>query len=815
MKDNQALKEMAFYAKKLISVPSGNEDNSLLAGTALKNLSDFGFTLDENGVKLLSSASKEDITDWYYDTVDKLKILVGGDHEYHPFYPNFPHEVIEKSEFELLIDQLHHYWSAAIDDVFDKKSGNAWSPEGVERNSVRSLEEHPLRVLETIDGNDTQAVEDASRTIFKNLLRSKNNLSESDLTKIVNVYANNVSDWTKDVSICENRNTLSYLYAKALSTKQPTNNMPALVTNDYLRIARIASYMKVIGSSDLQNFNEVDTMRIATLPRSMRRFIANGIDAQKNIEEDIARDKQTWKALLQKIHIGEFTSCERANDVAYKLRNNIALNTFYSRIEQAFSQERYGDVVKMYQSRPGEFIKNFNRMLNVQIDDPAKKITYATQLIDACKDVFSRTRPEDLVGFVSYLKSRTREDRMAIHNIKGKPYVGEQKWAPIPESTANTFIKLAEQGIISQVKTGQSMGNVYIEPSMEKMALPKTSTSGTQALNSYTQGSRLPIESKNGEPKNVRFLLWFGKNEPEERNWDNIVDISASFFTKSENGTLLHHSNDDLAWYSSRKNSIPGCYFSGDWIGAGEHGSTEFIDIDLQQLQRHNVSHVMLYVNIWEGPESFSEANLNFGWQERNDLDKGEFVDLKAVRQHCMLNGDARGIVPVIVDVNAGELIWVDSLHHNARAGSDMRAVIPQVDMFYDMYGKGDRMDMARAAELLVEANGGTIVDSPEKADTLFMLSAYADKTENQIVHTATDQSYWVGAIAPQTIEEVQPTQEQGQVQKPIDIAELSIADIIANYDGVIASQQNEQQTQQNGQQEVPIINNDEEDFTI
>ena len=74
-----------YYARNIIAVPSGTENNTALAMTAIKNLSDLGFTLDAKGTYLLSTASKQDITDWYHDTVKLLREKVGADKEYKPF----------------------------------------------------------------------------------------------------------------------------------------------------------------------------------------------------------------------------------------------------------------------------------------------------------------------------------------------------------------------------------------------------------------------------------------------------------------------------------------------------------------------------------------------------------------------------------------------------------------------------------------------------------------------------------------------------------------------------------------------------------
>lgn len=808
----EKLKDIAFYARKIISVPSGVEDNTALAATAVKNLSDYGFTIDETGFKNLSSASKEDITSWYYETSKTLNELAGGNHKYRPFYPNFPTEVMEKSNIDLLIDQLSHYWFG-------------YRPEGIDpKEGIKSLEEHPLKVLTTINGSDRNEVLNTAKTIFQNTINSKTNPSESDINHIINAYMSAIPDWSQSVKVCENRNTLSYLYTRAIMDKLPTDGMPALVTNDYLRIARNASYMKEVGTKEISNFDVANEQRIQTLPRAMRRFIANGLNAQKNLEEDVARAKPTWKALLQKIHIGEFVSCEHANNVASKLRNNIPLNTFYSRIEQAFSQKRYEDVIKMYQSRPGEFIKNFNRMLNVQIDDPAKKIAYATQLINASKDVFSRTRPEDLVSFITYLRARTREDMLPVHNVKGNLVVSEQKWAPIPKQTAETFINLAKNGIEAQIKTGQSYGKVYVDPGMQKMPLPSETKATTSSMNKYPKGARLPIEcDENGEPRNVRAFVWW-TNMPSttprgHHDWDEPgrvdLDLSFNFFKKDEvDGHLV--SSGSVSYHSGYFSN--GCVHSGDITNGGPangNGATEYVDMDIAAIKKSGIDYVQMYVNSFTG-QPLSQVPCLGGWQERSELDKSQTFDIKAVKQTSALGeGDVRGVTPFIFDVKNGEFIWIDSPDLKATIASNSRDAASSINLLMERYAKGDRMTMAEMIEVAVKANGGTFVNTPEEADTIFSVDAYEGKKEEQRVITSKDQDVWLGEFMSPQKEVAQPSETP--TQKPLDLEEASIFDIIASLEDKVIEQivSDVTHNQNSGIEVETNENRDEEEFGL
>lgn len=825
------VKDILFYARNILTVPSGKENNEALAMTAIKNLSDYGFVIDKAGVEALKTASKEDITNWYYETSEKLKTLVGADKEYKPFYPNFPNDVMNATEIELLMNQLTHYFSALVTDVIGEEV--TWSPEGEnERKGQKPLEEHPLKVIPTFDVGD-EFIKGLAETevteIFKNTLSSKFTPSKQDMENIVNKYMQANPEWTKEASVVENRQMLAYLYTKAIMSNLDTSNMPSLVTNDYLKIAQTYSFMKENQTNTLNDLKSLSVdengkqQKVTSLPNSMRKFIARGLNEQKNLEEDVARNKPQWKAVFRLIHIGSMKELTHVNEVAQKIRNNQPLNTFYSKIEKAFGEHRYQDALRMYASRPGEFVKNLNRLISVKVEDVEQAKEYTSELIEKTKEVFAKTRPEDLVNIVSYLNARARDDMLAVHNVKGKMFVANKQYEPIPQKTVDLFNSIAKDAIAEQIKTGVSYGKVYLDPQMEKMALPKPNASETASLNSYTQGSRIPIEKdENGEPKKMRALLWFGNPNGGSR-WSNIVDISAGFF-RNNDGKLEHLDRADLSWYGNNKSM--GCYFSGDWIGAGKEGATEYIDLDFKSLKDNNVDYVMMYVNIYSGSNevnTFAKEDVVFGWQERADLRNGDQMDPKAVQQYCKLDGNAAGITPIVIDVKNAEIVWTEALDFNARHSSSMRNNIKNMEAIVDKYAKGDRMSMADMVRIAVKANGGEFVNEPSEADTLFTFKPYdgetkqyedAEKKVTQI--TATDKDIWLGQfMTPQKLEkEVEIEKEQPQKKEPTTIADM-IAEQFATEHDNIGEQLGINQETSDGEMENEKIVKEEEEYSI
>lgn len=794
------LKDIIFYARKVITVPSGNEDNGMLAMTALKNLSDYGFVIDREGLDKLKTASKEDITDWYYKTADVLNEMAGGNHEYHPFYPNFPEQVIEMSELELFIDQITHYFTVAIGDIVGD-SNLTWTPGGEnEKAKIKSLEEHPLKVIPTVGENDKAAIYDMAKDVFRNTLKSKLTPSAGDTKNIINAYMQANSQWTKEATTIENRQVLSYLYTKAVVDKLDTKAMPSLVTNDYMRIAQNYSWMKENNATEIQDFNDVNEKeanggvkqgRVSSLPNAMRKFIANGLEGQKNLEEDIARNKEQWKAVFRIIHVGTMPYFTRLNDVAFKLRNNEPLSTFYSRIDKLYAEGKYSEAVDLYATRPGEFIKNLNKMLTVNAGENQEAVKeYAKHLVEKSKDVFAKTRPEDLIRLVTYLNSRTREDRLPVHNVKGVLVQTDKVNTPLPQKTADVFIALAKDGIAEQIKTGKSYGKVYIDPKLAKAPLPTEVTDSAGAMNAYPRGTRLAIEqNENGEPKNFRAFIWwtniektsteeFLKNHPdfakevaervkrypdydvEEAIEDYLrvdLDLSVNYFKKDPDAPGRTNYQGAVAYHSGYKLEGSAIVHSGDVTNgglAGGAGVTEYIDCNIQKCRELGIDYIQLYVNSFTG-QKFGEIPCLGGWQEREELDKSMQFDIKAVKQTSELSKNSAGVNTAIIDVQAGEIIWVDAPNLSARRASNSINAINNMDLMLERYARGDQMSMLEMAELAVKTNGGEIVDNIEEADTVFSLDEVENVTEGQRVITAKNQDIWLGEfMSPQTIEE-------------------------------------------------------------
>ena len=741
---SRVYEKILFNERGITAVPYGTENNSVLAATAVKNLQSLGVTIDSTGFELLKTASKKDITDWYYDTQEMFLESSGGDHSYKPFYPNFPEEVMQKDDFELFIDQILHY---AV----------GYRPvEQNEKENRESLEEHPLKVLATVRRNDEEEKKIADE-IFRNYLSSKENLPEHKINTFFKPYMRENPEWNRINGLkIENRNNLCYLYACALDQKKSTDEFPKLVTNDYLRIA------KALGARRSGEEIPLDTesCKVKSLTRPQRRFLLAGLEKQKNLEEDVARNKQQWKVFFKMAHCGEF-NFKRVNSVAQKLRNNQTLETFYSRVEKAAADEDFAKVVKILSERPGEFIKNINRLLSMKPGENSN-IQAFNIFIEACRKNFEKTRPEDLLNLMEYMESRRDPDYIPVHNVKGKLIIAEKEYPAIPSFIVDTVNDIAKESLVNQVSSGIKMDRVYIDPGMYKMALPHDMKESSDSMNSYSKGSKLPIEKEeNGSAKNMRMFVWWTNNKDMGDYWDGVdIDLSATFLKKISNkeykelGCIAYHSGDKHTF---------GCVHSGDITDGGPvdgEGACEYIDLDMESLKKNEVDFVQIYINCYSGTKFGGLTNCEFGWMERSELDKSRQFDIKAVQQHSKLLGEYMGLTSVFVDVKNDEVIWVDSPDMMARAASNSRDVLTSVPLLMQKYGKESRMSMGDLAERIARHNGCEIVERPEEADCIFSVNHMDNVSQDQRVITSKDQDVWLGEFMSPSIPEPAPAVE-------------------------------------------------------
>ena len=127
-----------------------------------KNIEAYGFSFSPDVFGVLLTFTKDELVKFYQDLMPKLKRLVGADKEYIPMYPNFPEQVMNASDIELIINAIIHY------ATFGK-----WLTEYRKNERYPLFDDNKKTVLSIGNDNDI-------KDILQNLMSIKTSLSSQD-----------------------------------------------------------------------------------------------------------------------------------------------------------------------------------------------------------------------------------------------------------------------------------------------------------------------------------------------------------------------------------------------------------------------------------------------------------------------------------------------------------------------------------------------------------------------------------------------------------------------------------------------------------
>ena len=88
---------------------SQDKTEQALMLSMIKNFEALGFSVSADLFGQMRLLSGAELKQFYKDVMPCLKEMVGADKTYLPMYPNFPQQVMDASDAELIINALVHY----------------------------------------------------------------------------------------------------------------------------------------------------------------------------------------------------------------------------------------------------------------------------------------------------------------------------------------------------------------------------------------------------------------------------------------------------------------------------------------------------------------------------------------------------------------------------------------------------------------------------------------------------------------------------------------------------------------------------------
>jgi hypothetical protein len=377
--------------------------------------------------------------------------------------------------------------------------------------------------------------------------------------------------------------------------------------------------------------------RFAKLPRPRRRLLLRVLDGTPNTVEDMLRWQSRWIRLGERLHPGEW---QKQFPVAFQafrvVRGDAPSETFGTKIEYSLRERDLTSALSLLRSRPGEMARRLDHVLRLGAD--------ANEVRQTFREVAPRVSTPVLLQLLAHFKHRNEPQELRTFFPKGNVAKAQgitYNLLPIDDSVRQSFVELLEDVLRSRFSELEPLGPCYLDETLRRFPLPFANRSASKALRTLPRGSRLSLP----DSQVLRFFLWW-KNGRDRTD----IDLSAVIF-KDDFSYL------DVVSYYNLKNY--GGHHSGDIVDAPE-GAAEFIDINIERTKIMGGRYVVMCVNSYTDQPYCDLPECFAGWMARTHANSGEIFEPKTVQDRIDLSADTRIALPLILDLQTAEAIWID-----------------------------------------------------------------------------------------------------------------------------------------------------------
>ena len=562
------MQHIALLSERLIYVPDTirKETFNSQVYTLVANLLDLGYSVSEKDVQILGQI--EDQAAFQNDLLNMVNQVTGADLNWTPMYKGYPKEVLDKTNLELLINAVVHYWT-----------GGKWLPQSAD-GYTRTTKTGEVQIKELVVIGDTELTQILISWIEANVA-----LADQQKDALSYYYALYKGE-PFNISFKE---TLAF-FAKMFT---PLAIKKCRTATDLLRVASaISNGDYTLVKNTRFNLNIYHKAAIAV------RFNELGNSDLEVLKEDVAAQTKRWQKLFHHLMPHKtYPNLTNLKDVATKNYTK-SLQTFESKVQKAIDAGDSKAVVEILSRKPGLFVRKFNELLT-KFD--------GEELIFINAIDWSALPNRILWQLFNYFSNRNSGFPRLVRLKTGKVKVIDalQLLKEDIRKQAFDIVKTELKSRYSKFEIGK------VDPGMMKVPLP-LNLRGASEGTLLPFGTRMPI----GNIDLLRFgIHWF--NTGNDR-----VDIDL-------HGTLFNHdltSSKSIGWNSRYKDDNNIAVYSGDLVDAPHpNGATEFIDIDIDKAINAGYKYIMISTNMYS-PSSYKAAKARFNVQALTKADL-ELVD--------------------------------------------------------------------------------------------------------------------------------------------------------------------------------------------
>lgn len=758
-----------------------NPDNIVLAMSLNKNLEKYGYTLDSSALRALATQTPAEMQNTWNDLVNVLEDVTGARQFRNAelFYPNFPEEVMKKDDAELYLNSLFYYTFAQSND----KMMDAIAEE-LRRQLVDPAKER-LPLIEQFP-RDLQIINKGTESdLFKMMNARIHSLNMSDeqfeeLKQFSREYPDKFDQFIGSDEKFQSKETKVKI-ALMLHDQHRDTEIGYMLKDavDVLRYAAMLSKRNGVSYNNVE-LKPADGGKISfKLSNSEQRQIKQLLNNCKSLYTDIWRQEELFKRLMQRINPTHGHCPDRVvkafDNLAHHKKldeNGERIFNFENKINEAIktlNRTHDGSALrKVAELRPGDYLKHYISICNkVNPDDKhvaidairycvnsnsvaLKDLLTLNGMIEKTeKDLQAVDRGEQVLKIYSHHGGNKNYVKVMSQDEADNIYFEKEDFERMKEAVKATAADM--------VKGYQKLGNVYIDPELKNNKAPGREVRDASGGSVLTKYSTIPSQA---DKNLLMFGINWGQPDGSHDTWID-VDLSVHFYGPD-------YENKGYVSYSSLKHNA--AVHSGDYTHVPSGGtSTEAVCMDKKRLVEMGIAYAVPEVHCYS-INSFKKAgNCHFVMQQREGsfddvnyfynghqygrenqqilrrtdgrsddgkiLFMGKVFEPKASECNIKLNADCQLTSPCFYDVKEGKFYWLDFDITQARGEWHPSVTEDPTNMskiMVEMARAKDNVvpDMASLFEAYATHNG-TIVDSPDKADTVFVHKTIDREKEN------------------------------------------------------------------------------------
>lgn len=612
---------------------SQDKTEQALMLSMIKNFEALGFSVSADLFGQMRLLSGAELKQFYKDVMPCLKEMVGADKTYLPMYPNFPQQVMDASDAELIINALVHYLTFG-----------ALMPEYEKDERLPLIDDNKMALLSIGTHDDLMEV-------FANLVASKTSLSEQDKEDVETIMLDcaNYYDYLPDeIPLKEN---VAFI-GKLILEKAPI--VSARYIQKYFNTA--TDVLRLVVALSDGDISLAARTECRSLKRKERRMIIDLLAGCGNITEDLFRYHAEWLYVARFLHPFEYTTPMYKDVIkAFNtLHNEKKPLMFAGKVQNAIVAKNMREAATLLKHRPGDFAR--------QLDKVLRDATDKNYVVNCFKDIANEVSTPVLLQVYQHFVGRASEKKNPVRVCfpKGnlaKALVISNDLPDIDVKFCKAIQRICKDALVNNYMSKDFMGNVYIDPELKNFLVPFSQRSASKTAKSVVRGSKIPVKANATAVRG--FIWWTNMDDSNGRSyWDNSrVDIDLSAAIYDENWNYLEHVS-----YTNLRSAKYKAYHSGDITNAGSvngKGAAEFIDVDIASVAKHG-RYIAYQINSFTRQSFASLPNVRFGWMEREDVNSGEIFEPSTVVMNMDVTAESTVAIPVIFDCWERKFIWCD-----------------------------------------------------------------------------------------------------------------------------------------------------------